>query len=117
MRVVIVGPCASGKTTLERGLRRLGYDAHSCAQEHSHVPAMWRRNGRPDALIFLDATLSTIERRSGERWDDSYLRELCRRLRHAREHCDLYLATDGMSEDEVLKAVVRFLESLAGKII
>ena len=32
MRIAIVGICASGKTTLVRGLREAGYDAYNVAQ-------------------------------------------------------------------------------------
>ncbi|MCG2769433.1 MAG: hypothetical protein ABIK79_11490 [Chloroflexota bacterium] len=111
MRILIVGPCASGKTTLERRLARLGYDAHSCAQEHSYVPSMWSLVNKPDVLIYLDAQLSTIAQRSADHWDETYLQELRHRLRHARAHCDFYLATDDLAKDDVLKMVVKFLES------
>ena len=111
MRILIVGPCASGKTTLERRLARLGYDAHSCAQEHSYVPTMWSLVNKPGVLIYLDAQLSTIAQRSADHWDEAYLQVLRHRLRHAREHCDFYLATDDLAKDEVLKVVVKFLES------
>jgi len=111
VRILIVGPCASGKTTLERRLARLGYDAHSCAQEHSYVPTMWSLVNKPDVLIFLDAQLSTIVQRSADYWDEAYLQKLRHRLRHARTHCDFYLATDDLAKDEVLKLVVKFLES------
>ena len=37
MRIAIVGICASGKTTLVRGLREAGYDAYNVAQEHSCI--------------------------------------------------------------------------------
>lgn len=115
MRILIVGPCASGKTTLERRLCQLGYDAHSCAQEHSYVPAMWRRVSRPDVLTYLDAKLATISQRTGDHWEGSYLQELRHRLRNARAHCDFYLATDDLTKDEVSSLVVRFLEGRASE--
>jgi hypothetical protein len=45
-------------------------------------------------------------------WDQSYLDEQHRRLRHARSHCDLYLPTDGLSEQQVLDQVLAFLQPL-----
>ncbi|HEX5503007.1 MAG TPA: hypothetical protein VFW96_10315, partial [Thermomicrobiales bacterium] len=46
-RVVVVGPCAAGKTTLVARLRARGHDAAVCAQEHSGVPYLWQLT-RPD---------------------------------------------------------------------
>ena len=114
MRILIVGPCASGKSTLERRLCEVGYDAHSAAQEHSYVPTMWCRLHKPDVLIYLDANLATIEQRSATHWKPRDLEQLRERLRHARAHCDFYLATDGLSEEEVLELVVQYLEERQG---
>ena len=115
MRIKVVGPCASGKSTLAAGLRRLGYDAASAAQDHSFVPDMWRRLSPPDLLIYLDVTIETAHERgrTGFGWDQAYLNEQHGRLRHARAHCDLYLPTDGLSEDEVLAQAVTFREGMA----
>lgn len=108
-RIAIVGPCAAGKTMLVGRLRGLGYDAHECAQEHSVAPSMWRRITDPDVLIYLDATLSTIAQRRQIDWGEKVLAELNRRLRHAREHCDLYIPTDGLTPEEVLERALDFL--------
>lgn len=112
MRIKVVGPCAAGKSVLAAGLRELGYDACTAAQDHSFVPDMWRRLNPPDLLIFLDVTLEDIlERgRTGTGWDQVALDEQQRRLRHARAHCDLYLPTSGLTEEEVLLKVVAYLE-------
>ena len=111
MRIKVVGPCASGKSTLVAGLRRLGYDADSAAQDHSYVPDMWQRLHPPDLLIYLDLTLETARQRgrAGLGWDQRYLDEQHERLRHARAHCDLYLPTDGLSQEQVLQRVVEFV--------
>ena len=114
MKIVIVGPCASGTTTLAEGLRRLGYDAHPCAQEHSYVPDMWRMSS-PDVLVYLDATMETIRRRREVSWGEEHLAAENRRLAHARHHCDLYLATDALSREQVLAEVQQFLEGTAAK--
>ncbi len=111
MRVAVVGPCGAGKSTLARRLRALGYEVREPCQEHSGVPDMWRRLSRPDVLIYLDAEVTTINQRLGRAdWTAEDLGRIRRRLVHAREHCDLYLPTDGLSADEVLARAVAFLE-------
>jgi guanylate kinase len=112
-RVVVVGPDAAGKSTLVGRLRALGYNARSCAQDHSYVPDMWRRLSRPDFLVFLDARLETIARRRKINWGQERLDVLQARLTHARAHCDLYLPTDDLSRSEVLERV-RVALSAAG---
>ncbi|MGD2207693.1 MAG: hypothetical protein PVH17_13040 [Anaerolineae bacterium] len=113
MRIKVVGPCASGKSVLAAGLRELGYDACSAAQDHSYVPDMWQRLNPPDILVYLDVTLEEAQRRGckGMGWDQSYLNEQHDRLHHARAHCDLYLPTDGLTEEQVLSEIVDFLKA------
>jgi hypothetical protein len=111
MRIKVVGPCASGKSTLANRLKELGYDAGSAAQDHSYVPDMWQRLNPPDVLIYLDVTLAGAKDRGRTEsgWDQAYLDVQRHRLRHARAHCDLYLPTDGLEEDEILARVLDFL--------
>jgi hypothetical protein len=110
LRVVVVGPCASGKTTLVGNLRRLGYDIHSCAQEHSGVPRLWKVRCRADVLIFIDAELETIASRQNRTdWTMTRLGAQRKRLADAREHCDFYLRTDDLSREQVATAVDDFL--------
>ena len=112
MRIKVVGPCGSGKTTLARRLRAMGYEASSAAQDHSYVPDMWQRLNPPDVLIYLDVGLLEARHRgrTGFGWNQAYLDQQKARLRHAREHCDLYLPTDGMSEDDIAARVASWLE-------
>jgi hypothetical protein len=112
LRIKVVGPCASGKSSLAVRLRALGYEAGSAAQDHSYVPDMWQRLNPPDLLVYLDVSLAEARRRGrlGMGWDQEYRDRQNERLRHARAHCDLYLSTDGLSEEEVLERVVEFLE-------
>lgn len=105
LRVVVVGPDATGKTELVRRLRALGYNARSCAQDHSYVPDMWRRLARPDYLVYLDARLETIARRRAIDWGQDRLDALNARLAHARAHCDLFLPTDDLEPSEVVARV------------
>jgi len=117
-QIVIVGPCASGKTTLVRGLWARGYaGARVVAQEHSGVSDLWQLRGRPDALIYLDARLATIMARQHRAdWTDDYLAEQKRRLSEAEAACDLLLPTDDLDREQVLDRVCAFLKNrLAGR--
>ena len=81
----------------------------SVAQEHSYVPTLGQ-HASPDILIYLDASLDTIRKRRAIDWGEEYLAEERLRLAHAREHCHLYVQTDKLNEDQVLRRVRRFLE-------
>jgi thymidylate kinase len=108
--IAIVGPCASGKSTLVRALRERGYNAREVVQEHSYVPTMWQRITQPDLLVYLDVSWETARQRrptdAGPGWWD----ELARRLRHARQHADIYILTDELSPQEVLDRTLALLE-------
>ena len=107
--VGVVGPCASGKSTLIQGLAQMGIPARHIAQEHSYVQTMWKRITNPDILIFLDASYeATIARRNLNWTVDEYL-EQQRRLANARECCNFYLFTDSMTPVQVLEQVKSFL--------
>ena len=104
-RVVVVGPDAAGKTELVKRLRELGYNARSCAQDHSYVPDMWQRISKPDFLVYLDARLETIAQRRVIDWGQERLDTLNARLAHARAHSDLYLPTDDLTASDVVTQV------------
>ena len=110
MRIAVVGPCASGKTALAERLQSLGYEARECTQEHSYVPTMWHKISKPDVLIYLDASPPVIAERRSADWSEEYLAEQNRRLSHARQHCNLYIQTDGLSEGGVLERALDFLK-------
>ena len=111
MRIDVVGPCASGKSLLVARLRADGHDAHQCSQEHSDIPDMWCKFCRPDLLIYLDASIETIAARRDIGWGAPRLAVLQTRLAHARAHCDLYISTDGLTPEEVLRLVLDFLKN------
>lgn len=101
--IAVVGLCAAGKSTLVKGLRAHGFNAREVLQEHSYVPNMWKRITNPDILIFLDCSIETTRTRRKDRHFEAWLLdEERRRLQHAREHCNLYIATDDLAPDEVL---------------
>ncbi len=107
-KIVVVGPCASGKTTLVRGLRRLGYDASVCGQEHSEIPSLWRHT-EPDVVIALEVDLATIRHRRGADWPENIYRLQQRRLADARAAAALILDTSLLNPDATLEAVERRL--------
>jgi deoxyadenosine/deoxycytidine kinase len=111
LRISVVGPCASGKSTLVQALRAAGYEARQPAQEHSYVRDMWQRLTRPDILIYLDVDYeTTLARRPRNAGSPQRLQEQHRRLAHARQHCDLYLDTSHLTPDQVQAQVFSFLQ-------
>ncbi len=110
-RIVVVGPCASGKSVLVEALRERGYNAHASAQEHSYVPSMWLMTN-PSHLIYLDADLPTIHQRRKVAWGQVYLDEENQRLAHARAHADIIISTVGMTLAEVIAQASHFLETV-----
>lgn len=113
MRVVVVGPCASGKTTLVARLKELGVDAHNVAQEHSGIPTLWRKKS-PDVLVMLDATLPVILGRRTVPWGEERLVIQRDRLRDARMHADLFIQTDPLSREEVAQLVMDHIRRITG---
>lgn len=111
----VVGVCASGKSTLIRGLELRGYQVRHIAQEHSYVKNMWKRITNPDVLIFLDASYAMTIQRRQLNWLEADWDEQQRRLSHAREHADFYIHTDQHNAGEVLDKVVQFLLNFSVK--
>ncbi len=107
--IVIVGVCGAGKSTLAAGLESLGYRARACGQEHSYVPSLWRRRGRPLALIYLEANLDSVCRRLGVRWEESVLEVQRGRLANARENADLVIETDELTVEQVRAVAAAYL--------
>jgi len=109
MRVVLVGPCGAGKSTIAHELSRYGVEAVVVGQEHSVVRDLWRRPN-PDFVVFLDASLETVRARRGADWPEWLYRTEQERLAQARAHADLVLDTGALSIPEV---VARILDALA----
>jgi chloramphenicol 3-O-phosphotransferase len=112
-RIVVVGGCASGKTTILRALLERGHNAVVCAQEHSEIANLWRRS-EPDLLVLLDVDFETVQARRGEhrpRW--IYLRQR-HRLDAARAAADLVIDTGAFSVQETIDMIERTLKFNSG---
>jgi deoxyadenosine/deoxycytidine kinase len=107
----VVGPCASGKSTLITGFNLENIRFRHIAQEHSYVAAMWQRLTNPDFLIFLDASYPVTLQRRNLNWTMDEYQEQHRRLSHARIHADCYILTDDLSPVDVRNRVLEFLQS------
>lgn len=106
MRVVVAGVCGSGKTTLVKSLRELGIEAYNVAQEHSVIKNLWNHR-EPDILVVLDAQLPAIRQRRMVSWGEERLTVQRARLVDACQHADLYIHTDELSKDEIVKSVLQ----------
>ncbi len=109
-RVVVVGPCASGKTTLVRLLRERGVDAYVCGQEHSIVRDLWRRQ-HPDVVVALDVDLETVRARRGDDWSAAIFEEQRRRLQDAMNAADLVIDTARVGPEDAVDLVLALLRS------
>jgi hypothetical protein len=110
IRIGIVGPCTSGKSTLIANLHETpDIELRHIAQEHSYVQAMWQIISHPKWLVFLDVSYTESLARKNLNWTDADYQEQQRRLTHAREHADFYLLTDGLSPQQVADMVREFL--------
>ena len=109
--VVIVGPCAAGKSSLRDRLLARGFtQVRVVAQEHSGVRDLWKMRGYPEMLIFLDVEVATANARQGRSdWTPAAHAEQLNRLQHARAACNLYLPTDVLTPDEVADRVEQYM--------
>lgn len=110
-RIVVVGPCASGKSSLVTALRERGYDAHAAAQEHSIIATLWR-NQNPDVLIALQADISTVRERRGYQWPEWLHEVQAERLREAVTAADLVIDTSRLDAGAVADRAIAFLDAI-----
>ena len=109
-RIVVVGPCAAGKSTLVAALRALGYNARVSGQEHSAIPNLWQHS-HPDVLIALDVDIAAVRDRRGSEWPE-WLHDIqVQRLDVATRAADLAIDTTGLRAQTVVDRVVAFLEN------
>jgi cytidylate kinase len=108
--IAIVGPCASGKSTLAENLRAVGFDARVSGQEHSEVATLWKRL-RADVVVALHIDIETLRARRGETWSQSLFESQLRRLRNAYDAADIHINTVAQSESEAVAEVTRSLNN------
>lgn len=108
-RIVVVGPCASGKTTLMNHLRDLGFDAKVCGQEHSAIQHLWKRL-QPDLLVALDVDLGTLRERRHPAWSERLYQTQQQRLQSAFRSADLSIDSTSASAERVVETVLHWLE-------
>ncbi len=108
-RIVVVGPCASGKTTLVAALRERGYDARVSGQEHSEIATLWQRL-RPDILIALEVDIEAVRARRGGTWPE-WLHDLqVKRLHAAFAAADLTIDTTDIDEQTMIERTITYLQ-------
>src|SRR5215208_4677985 len=108
-KIVVVGPCAAGKSTLVNALRALGYDAHASGQEHSEIATLWQRS-HPDVLIALNVDISAVRARRGGSWPE-WLHDLqVRRLAAASRAAHLAIDTTMLSPQTIVDRVLAYLQ-------
>ena len=107
-RIVVVGPCAAGKSTLVRALKLHGHDAYVCAQEHSEIATLWNHQ-RPQLMIALSVNLESIRTRRDGQWPRRVYEAEVRRLRDAFEHADVVIDTSDKSANEVVNVALTYL--------
>lgn len=110
LTVVVVGPCAAGKTTLVDALKERGYDAFVVAQEHSIVRDLWKRRN-PDVMIALDLGLDVVRQRRSPTWSSEVYAAQHDRLREAFSAADLLIDTGENDFNTALRMSLELLES------
>jgi len=115
MIIGVVGPCASGKSTLIAGLQSRGFTGKHIAQEHSYVKDMWQRITKPDLLVYLHVSYPLTLTRRQLNWNEAEYQEQLRRLQHARLHADWIIDTDPLTVQEVLEKVISLVEEAGGQ--
>jgi adenylate kinase family enzyme len=109
IRVAIVGPCASGKSTVAEQLRSWGFDAYPVGQEHSIVSDLWRRRA-PDAVVYLEVDYQTVRSRRGEHWPEAIYQQQQARLADARRHATVIVDTGRAGISQTMARVLAALE-------
>lgn len=107
MLIGVVGVCASGKSTLIRGLTQKGFRCRHIAQEHSYVKDMWARITKPDILIYLEVSYETSLKRKNLNWTKEEYEVQLQRLQHAREHAHIRIDTDPLTPEKLVSLVIQ----------
>lgn len=110
-KIAVVGPCASGKSTLVAGLLQHGHDAYAVAQEHSGVRDLWKRQN-PEVLVALDVSLDVVRQRRSPNWLEAVYDQQHQRLATAFASADIVINTAHHDADEVLALVHELLRDM-----
>lgn len=106
--IVLVGPCASGKSTLAHELEEVGIVVRVCGQEHSSIRDLWRKMN-PDVLVALSIDLPTLRSRRHGEWPETLFAVQQRRLASAFACADLVIDTRRESPRRAAQLVQRYL--------
>jgi GTPase SAR1 family protein len=109
-RIVVVGSCATGKSTLVAALRERGFDASANGQEHSEIPTLWNHTS-PDLVVLLEADLETIRARRGPWWPESIYTAQQRRLANARLAADVVVDTARTSVADTVQIIADHIDA------
>lgn len=109
-KIVLVGPCASGKTTLAHNLEARGHDVRICGQEHSGIRDFWRLMD-PDVLVALDVDLPTLRLRRSSAWPEHLYDVQRGRLASAFAAADVVVDSASNDADAVADRVLSWLET------
>lgn len=109
-RVVVVGPCASGKSTLAIALKEHGVNVRVSGQEHSSIRDLWRKLD-PDILIVLDVALDVVRLRRSPTWPEDLYVLQHQRLQRAYEEAALVIDTGITPEQEVVRSVLETVDA------
>lgn len=110
--LVLVGVCASGKTTVSAALKAHGISAHPVAQEHSRVPGLYRRSD--GLVVVLGATWETVHRRRKLSWNPAFYHEEWDRIREARRDAALIIHTDWLGASDVAARITGWFDRWFG---
>jgi len=102
--VVIVGVCASGKSTLAELLRQEGRQARTIAQEHSHIPDLWSWSGSPHT-VYLHASFDVVKQRRRSFMHLQNYEAQLHRLRAARAAASVRVDTSELTPEQVYELV------------
>ncbi len=111
--IVLVGPCASGKTTLARELAKSGIPVRICGQEHSSIRDLWRKMD-PDILVALAIDLSTLRARRHDLWPEHLYIVQQQRLASAFATADLVIDTTRVTPGQAAALVRRHMDRGCG---
>ena len=109
-KIVLVGPCASGKTTLAHHLKVHGHHVRVCGQEHSGIRDLWRHMD-PDVLIALDVDLATLRQRRSAEWPEHLYLVQRGRLASAFAAADIVVDSTLNDADAVADRVLNWLHA------